>query len=120
MPVLELTKNELVVHLRAWEAVLSLHRSIRVPLAHVRGATADDGYRGRELGLRAPGTGLPGVLHAGTFYKNGDRQFIFIARKTQPVVIELADEKWKRIVIGVADARRTAAEVSSAALAVQA
>lgn len=73
-----------------------------------------DGYRGRELGLRAPGTGLPGILSAGTFYKNGDRQFVFIGPKTHPVVIELANEKWKRIVLGVADARSTAAEVSRA------
>ena len=114
MPVLELTKDELVVHLRLWEAVASLQKSIRIPLTHVRGATADDGYRGRELGLRAPGTGLPGILHAGTFYKDGDRQFVFIARKTHPVVIELANEKWRRIVLGVEDARRTAAAVSAA------
>ena len=114
MPVLELTKDELVVHLRAWEALLSLHRSIRIPLAHVRGATADDGYRGRELGLRAPGTGLPGILSAGTFYKNGDRQFVFIGPRTHPVVIELANEKWKRIVLGVEDARHTVAAVSAA------
>ena len=117
MPVLELTEKELVVHLRTWEAVLSLHGSIRIPLANVRGATADEGYRGRELGLRAPGTGVPGLLYAGTFYKNGDRQFVFIARGTHPVVIELANEKFKRIVLGVKDARRTAAEVSGAVAA---
>ena len=114
MPVLELTKDELVVHLSTWEAVASVHRSLRIPLANVRGATEDEGFRGRELGLRAPGTGLPGVLHAGTFYKDGDRQFVFIGPNTHPVVIELENEKWSRIVLGVEDARRTAAEVSSA------
>ena len=114
MPVLELTKDELVVHLKAWEAVAALQRSIRIPLANVRGASEDEGFRGRELGLRAPGTGLPGVLHAGTFYKDGDRQFVFIGPGTHPVVIELAKEKWDRIVLGVEDARRTAAEVSGA------
>jgi hypothetical protein len=114
MPVLELTKDKLVVHLRPWERLASLHQSIRIPLAHVRGATADDGYRGWELGLRAPGTGLPGILHAGTFYKNGDRQFVFIGRKTHPLVIELANERWQRIVLGLADARGAAAAVSRA------
>lgn len=114
MPVLELTKDELVVYLRAWEALASVQRSIRVPLANVRGATEDEGFRGRELGLRAPGTGLPGVLHAGTFYKDGDRQFVFIGPNTHPVVIELENEKWRRIVLGVDDARQAAAEVSRA------
>ena len=114
MPVLELTKDELVVHLRAWETVASLQRTIRIPLANVRGATADEGFRGRELGLRAPGTSLPGTLSAGTYYKDGDRQFVFIGPDTHPVVIELANEKWNRIVLGVEDAQRTAAEVSGA------
>lgn len=114
MPVLELTKDELVVHLRAWEAVASLQRTIRIPLANVRGATEDEGFRGRELGLRAPGTSLPGVLSAGTYYKDGDKQFVFIGPGTHPLVIELANEKWHRIVLGVEDAHRSAAEVSAA------
>lgn len=114
MPALELTKDELVVHLHALEAVASLHRTIRIPLANVRGATEDEGFRGRELGLRAPGTSLPGVLSAGTYYKDGERQFVFIGPGTHPVVIELANEKWQRIVLGVEDARQTAAEVSAA------
>jgi len=114
MPVLELTKDELVVHLRAWEAVASLQRSIRIPLANVRGASEDEGFRGHALGLRAPGTSLPGVLSAGTYYKDGDRQFVFIGPGTHPVVIELANEKWNRLVLGVEDARRTVLDVSGA------
>ena len=49
MPVLELTNDELVVHLSAWEVAAALHTSIRVPLANVRGAIEDDGFRGREI-----------------------------------------------------------------------
>lgn len=114
MPRLELTEKELIVHLGLWEAIAACRRSIRVPLAHVRGATDDEGYSWSDMGIRAPGTHLPGVIVAGTFFKKGDKQFVFVGRKTHPVVIELADERWTRMVVGVQDARATAALINSA------
>jgi hypothetical protein len=114
MPMLELTDTELIVHLNLWEKAASLQRSIRIPIEHVRGATEDEGFRGPALGLRAPGTGFPGLISAGHYRKGGDRQFVFVTRGRHPVVIELANEKWARIVLGVADARLTAATINAA------
>jgi hypothetical protein len=76
MPRLELTDHELVVHLTVWESIWSLRRSFRVPLAHVRGATEDNGFGGNALGLRIPGTYVPGLIAAGTFIKGRDKQFV--------------------------------------------
>lgn len=114
MPTLELTDRELIVHLGFWEMLAALHRSIRVPLANVRGATDDQGYSGSDMGLRAPGTYLPGVIAAGTYHKAGDRQFVYISGKAQPVVIELDNERFARIVVGVPDARATAGMINAA------
>lgn len=119
MPLLELTKEELIVNLSGWEALAAFQGTIRIPLAHVRGATEDEGFRGGELGLRAPGTGIPGMLSAGTYYKSGDSQFAFITRGTHPVVIELKHEKWDRLVLGVDDPRQAAAEINAAVSRVQ-
>jgi len=114
MPRLELTDRELIVHLNVWEMLAALHRSVRVPLLKVRGATEDPGFSGADMGLRLPGTYLPGVIAAGTYYNNGDKQFVYVTRKTQPVVIELADGSFARIVLGVADARSEAARINAA------
>lgn len=114
MPQLELTDRELVVHLTAWESIWSLRRSFRVPLAHVRGATEDNGFDGRALGLRIPGTYFPGLIAAGTFIKEGDKQFVYTSRKLQTIVIELAGNDWARLVIGVPDARVEAARINAA------
>lgn len=114
MPTLELTDRELIVHLGFWEKLAALHASIRVPLANVRGATDDEGYGGADMGLRAPGTYLPGVIAAGTYHKKGDRQFVYISGKAHPVVIELANERFARIVVGVPDARATADKINAA------
>lgn len=114
MPMLELTKEELIVHLNLWETLASFQKSIRIPLENVRGATDDEGFRGSALGLRSPGTGLPGIISAGTFRKGGDRQFAFVTRGTHPVVIELTHERWARIILGVTDARNMAIRINAA------
>lgn len=114
MPRLEVTDHELVVHLTLWESIWSLRRSFRVPLAHVRGATEDSGFGGSALGLRIPGTHVPGLIAAGTFIKGGDKQFVYTLRRLQTVVIELAGNGWTRLVIGVPDARAEAARINAA------
>ena len=58
------------------------------------------------MGMRLPGTYLPGVIAAGTYYNNGDKQFVAVARKTHLVVIERAEGGFARIVLGFADAPR--------------
>ena len=113
MPRLELTDHELVVHLTVWESIWSLRRSFRVPLAHIRGATEDNGFSGRALGLRIPGTHFPGLISAGTFIKEGDKQFVYTLRKLQTIVIELAGNDWARLVIGVPDARAEAVRINA-------
>lgn len=114
MPRLELTSHELVVHLTAWESIWSLRRSFRVPLANVRGATEDNGFGAKALGLRIPGTYFPGLIAAGTFIKGGDKQFVYTTRKLRTIVIELDGNSWARLVIGVRDARAEAARINAA------
>lgn len=117
MPRLELNDRELIVHLDKWEQILALHRSIRVPLAQVRAASEDSGFGGKSgmrLGWRLPGTHIPYVIAAGTFFKRGDKQFVYTRRTLQTLVIELAGNEWKRLVIGVPDAHAQAARVNAA------
>jgi hypothetical protein len=114
MPALELTGDELIIHLKLWERLAALRTSIRIPLENVRGATNDDGFGGSALGLRMFGTGVPGLIWAGVFRKGGDQQFAFLTKGARPVVIELADEKWARIILGAADPRSMANRINSA------
>ena len=57
---------DLVVKMSELEEIEAFHGEVRVPLAAVRAVrTADDAWP--ELrGIRAPGTGLPGVIAVGT------------------------------------------------------
>ncbi len=117
MPRLELTDKELVVHLSTLEKLMALHGDVSVPISQVRGATEDANFGGTgdmKLGLRLPGTHIPFVVSAGTFLKDGDRQFVCTRRNLQTIVIELAGSKWTRLVIGVGDAQGETTRINAA------
>jgi len=66
-------------------------------------------------GLRIPGTNIPGVLTAGTFYQDGKRVFWDVHNPDNTVVIELKDERYNELIVEVADTQ-AAVEVVRAAL----
>ena len=53
--------------------------------------------------LRCPGTALPGVICAGTYYGKGRKEFWDRTAKGQGIVIDLRDGPFTRIVVDVAD-----------------
>lgn len=117
MPRLELTDQELIVHLGKWEKMMALSSDIRVPIAQVKSAREDGGFGGpggMKLGWRVPGTHVPFVVAAGTFVRRGERQFVFMRRRLQTVVIELEHKEWSRLAIGVPDAHAEASRINAA------
>src|SRR4051794_41189497 len=107
MTSVEITGDQLVVTMRGLDRLWSLRRRVVVPLVHVRGATADPGVTRASAGIRAPGTHLPRVITAGTYFKDGDRTLWNLRASQQPVVVELTGEHFTRLVLGVDDAPAT-------------
>jgi hypothetical protein len=111
MTTVEITGDQLVVTMRGLDRWWSLRRRLTVPLAHVRGATADPGVGRESAGLRSPGTHVPRVLTAGSYRKDGEWTFWNLRAGQQPLVVQLSDERYARLVLGVADARATAERI---------
>ena len=114
MTSIEVVGDQLVVTMRGLDRFWSLRRRIAVPLAHVRGATADPGISRESAGLRSPGTHVPRVITAGTYRKDGERTFWNLHASQQAVVVELTGEPFARLVLGVDDARASAEQVERA------
>ncbi|WP_194821799.1 hypothetical protein [Micromonospora sp. S-DT3-3-22] len=108
--------DDLVVEIEGMDRLWSLKSRLVIPLANVRGATADPGIAAEPKGLRAPGTSLPGVITAGTFHQDGERVFWNIRDGARAVVIELADEHYARLVVEVVDPTATVALIEQAVL----
>ncbi len=82
----------------------SLRSRLEIPLAHISGVRADaEVARGWWHGIRMPGTNLPGVLTAGTFYQHGKKVFWDVHDPEQTIVVELVDERYDELIIEVAD-----------------
>jgi hypothetical protein len=114
MTVVQIDGDQLVVTMPGVDRLWSFRHRITVPLAHVRGATADVGMSRRPGGVRAPGTYLPRLITAGTYYRNGERTFWNLHASQEPVVVELTGERFARLVLGVADAQATADRIEQA------
>jgi hypothetical protein len=90
--------------------VMGLHKlwaltsRLEIPRANIRGARRDpDAVRGWK-GWRAPGTYVPGLITAGTFYLDGKRIFWDVCRPDNTVVVDLDDEVYHQLIIEVPDA----------------
>ena len=113
MNTVTLKPDHLVVEPTGLDKVWSFTRALQIPLAHVRGATADPGANDEPKGVRAPGLSVPGKT-AGTFYRDGEKIFYNISRPRDTIVIELADEEYHRLVPTVDDPRRLVQAIHNA------
>lgn len=87
-----------------FDKLWSLKSRLQIPRLHIRGARADpDTARGWWHGLKAPGTNIPGVVTAGTFYQDGKRVFWDVHNPDNTIVVELVDERYDELVVEVAD-----------------
>ena len=115
MAEVELTESALIVHVQGMDRIWALKSRLEITLAHVVGAEIDpEVAQGWRKGLRAPGTHVPGVITAGTFYQEGERVFWDVHHPEKTVVIHLKDERYARLVIEVNDPPATAAVIQRA------
>jgi hypothetical protein len=111
----ELTEDALIVHVRGMDRLWALKSRLEIPLAHVVGAEIDpEVAQGWRKSIRAPGTHVPGVITAGTFYQEGERVFWDVHDPESTVVIHLKDDLYARLVIEVDDPPSTAAAIQRA------
>ncbi|MFI1735262.1 hypothetical protein ACH40E_39790 [Streptomyces acidicola] len=114
MALIRIDGDNLVVVIEGLDKLWSFKGSLTIPLANVRGATADPGIATDPKGIRAPGSHVPGVITAGTFHQDGEKVFWEVKDPSKAVVVELADERYTRLVLQVDDPRATVALVENA------
>ena len=116
MVELSFSGGNLVLHVRGADKLWAFKSSLEIPLVHVAEIRADPAIAHAWWhGIRMPGTSIPGVLTAGTFYQDGRRVFWDVHNPDKTVVIELKDERYNELIVEVADPK-AAVELVKAAL----
>jgi len=104
MPNLAFQQTNLHVTLSRGEKLAALHGDLKIPLSSILGAEVLGPRWWMNLGLRVPGTGLPGLIIAGTYIWRKDRAFVCWKRGEQVLQINLTGQNFSRLVIGVENA----------------
>jgi hypothetical protein len=111
----ELRHDELVVKVEGADKIWALKSELRIPLEHVVGAEIDEAEASNWFhGVRFPGTSLPGVITAGTFYWHGERVFWDVHHPENAVAIKLRDERYQRLVVEPEDPGATIEAINAA------
>ncbi|HET6874998.1 MAG TPA: hypothetical protein VFH70_09480 [Acidimicrobiales bacterium] len=115
MATFVITGDMLRLHLSAWERAAAFHGDITVPLRAVTGVEVDDNPFGSLRGMRAPGTGIPGVIAYGTRRYRGGRDFAAILARRPAVRVDLdpALSPFSRITVSAPDPEHVVRQISS-------
>ncbi len=96
--------EKLVLEVQGWDKLWALKSRLEVSCSKIRDVRADPTVACASWkGLRAPGTHIPGVITAGTFYQDGKRIFWDVKDPEKTIVVELTDERYDQLIIEVAD-----------------
>jgi hypothetical protein len=96
-----------IFEVQGWDKLWSLRSQLEIPLSHIKGAHADpQPAMGWFQGLKIAGTGVPNIFRAGTFYQQGELVFWDVKEPAKTIVIELEHEKYRKLIIEVADPER--------------
>ena len=115
MTEITVADGNLIFEVEGLDKLWSLRSHLRIPMAHVARVYADPEIAQHWwLGLRMMGTHVPGVIAAGTFYQHGDWVFWDVHHPENAVVVELHDERYKKLIVEVSDPAETVARVQAA------
>jgi len=115
MVTVHLEADRVRFEVEGWDKLWALKSHIEIPLEHIVSARVDpEPARAWFHGLRIPGTDIPGVITAGTFYSRDGVVFYDVHDADKAIVIELSHEHYKRLVVEVDHPDETVERLESA------
>jgi hypothetical protein len=108
---LQIKDDVLTLRLGALDAMFALRRSIVVPASAVT-AVLVQAHVTAPPTIRFPGTSLPGLIHAGSYFVGADQEFWNVRRARLFLAVHLgAGGKFRKLVLQVDDPRSMASDL---------
>jgi hypothetical protein len=96
--------NRLTLQVKGLDRLWAMRSRLDIPLASVRSVRVDPKVaRGLWKGVSAPGTHIPGLIIAGTFYQDDKRIFWDVHDPNKTVVIDLVGQRYDQLIVEVSD-----------------
>jgi len=99
---LSIVGDKLLIDLEWYEQLwaFTLNKTFEIPLNHIKRVSTEE-PQSSWAEIRAPGTFLPGVIKAGTYYTRNGREFWYVTAEQDYLVLELEDEPFKKMVLTI-------------------
>jgi len=93
----------------------SFRSELDIPLAHIVGVDFSPEQVGTWWhGLKVLGTDVPGFFAAGTFFYRGELVFWDVRHPEQTIIVSLAHERYKKLIVEVENPASTAVRLRDA------
>ncbi len=103
-----INESKAIFEIKGWHKIWTLKNRIEIPLENIKSIVKDSTRKkGLWKGWRLPGTQIPGIIIAGSFYLNGKWNFWDVTQKDKTVVVALKNERYHELVIDVANPVQT-------------
>lgn len=112
MANLQIFDDTVTVELTAIEKAEALHGNVTVPRSAITSVRAVPDGLSEVHGLKMPGAAIPGVIMVGTWRGAGGTTFAVCHGARPAVVIELAGQRYDRIVVTVDDPQNAVSSLS--------
>jgi hypothetical protein len=105
--------DELLLHLSRWERIGAVSGDLRFPRSAVTAVTTTSPAFAAVHGIRIMGTGIPGKVALGLRrVSGGNREFVAVyGRDAGSVLVDLAGQRFTRLVVSAPDPQTMAAAV---------
>jgi len=114
MVKISIESDKAVFEVEGWDKLWSLRSRLEIPLSHIKSIYADpEPAMGWFQGLKIAGTDVPNIFRAGTFYQQGELVFWDVHEPEKTIVIELAHERYKKLIVEVEDTKQEIQKINS-------
>jgi hypothetical protein len=100
-------KDVIRIELNSLEKIVTFHGSFKIPISQIREISIDL-LPPTWKEIRAPGTAIPELTKAGTYYTSRGREFWILKKSDNPIRIELNNNKLKRLILGINESEKRA------------
>ena len=99
---LAINDERLKIGLSLWEKIWAaqFNHRFEIPLTHIEQVSAK-APQVNWWDVRLPGTLLPGVIKAGTYYTNQGREFWYVTSDKNFLTLELSHEFYQKVVLTI-------------------
>lgn len=111
---IQISGSDLTLEIMGIHKIWALKSRLQFPLSSIRSVAIDPQLADKPRGLRAPGTYIPRMITAGTFYADKKRWFWDVSNPDNAIVIELEGEKYQMVIVEVEKPNKIVSQIKAA------